>query len=237
MSAQLQPANGLLPAGVTLQHNPEYMHLRFSEERQVVSSAVLNGGVCSASGLVNLRVEGESQGEHEDPAATLQSFAFSVEQAGITVGMMTAASMDSLRIESEVLEQHTLAVLVTTGLRNARRAGDPAELRSLALQPTTAGTINTVVLCSAGLAEEAMVEMIMIVTEAKAAVLQDLKVVSPVTGAIATGTGTDAVAIVSGCGSQLVRYAGKHTLMGERLAVLTMNAIRSSLDYKTQGRT
>ena len=65
--------------------------------------------------------------------------------------------------------------------------------------------------------------------EAKAAVLQDMNIRSPVSRQIATGTGTDACAIISGCGAP-VRWLGKHTDIGEHIARQYMDALRSSID-------
>ena len=47
--------------------------------------------------------------------------------------------------------------------------------------------------------------------------------------AVGVGTGTDAIAVFSGHGRQRARFAGKHTVLGERLAILVMRAIRSSV--------
>ena len=79
---------------------------------------------------------------------------------------------------------------------------------------------------------DAMVEAVQIVSEAKAAALQDLAILSGVSKQIATGTGTDAIAIVSGEGPVEVAYCGKHTLFGEMLAKLTIEAISASIEER-----
>ncbi len=142
--------------------------------------------------------------------------------------MMTAASMNSLRVRQCRLEDVDLAVVATVGLANVRRAGDPAEYRRLGERPRRAGTINLAVVTSGRLAPAVMVEAVATVTEARAAVLQALDVRSPVSGGVATGTGTDAVAVFGGDGSA-VDYAGKHTIFGEQLARLAMDAIDASI--------
>lgn len=65
----------------------------------------------------------------------------------------------------------------------------------------------------------------MIITEAKAAALQEANIISPVSGLIATGTGTDSHAIVSGFGPAKVRCCGKHVLFGEVLGELVMESV------------
>jgi iron complex transport system ATP-binding protein len=59
--------------------------------------------------------------------------------------------------------------------------------------------------------------------------LQDLNVKSPVSGKIATGTGTDSCAVASGSGP-VVDYCGKHVLFGELLAKAVYQALKKSLE-------
>ncbi len=221
----------LMP-GVQLSRSAGFIRLSFARPHRALSCAVLNGGYCDASDYLNVKVGRDSAGELEDPALTLQRLSSRLCCPGITVGMMTAASLDSLRIVEGAIAGETLAVLVTTGLENARRAGDPAEYRSLEVVPPRRGTINLAIVTSARLADAALVEMVAIATEAKVAVLQELAVKSPVSGGLATGTGTDAIAVFSGHGLARVRFAGKHTLLGEHLGKMVMHAIRSSVDYE-----
>ncbi len=123
-----------------------------------------------------------------------------------------------------------ISVLVTDGISNARRAGDPAEYRVFDEVGIKPGTLNLIILTHAVLTQTAQVEAVMVATEAKTAVLQDIGATSPVTGKMATGTGTDAIAVVSGSAPPEIRYCGKHTLFGEMLASATMDALSSSLE-------
>jgi adenosylcobinamide amidohydrolase len=119
--------------------------------------------------------------------------------------------------------------LVTAGVSNARRAGDPAEHRTFEKAEIKPGTINIIILTTATFTPAALVETVMVVTEAKTAALQDLRILSPVTGKPATGTGTDAIAVVNGHAPPEIDYCGKHTLFGEMLASATMDAVFSSV--------
>ena len=221
----------LMP-GVSLSHSSELVRVSFSRPYLALSSAVLNGGYCHASDFLNVRVARHGPDNAEDPAVTLQRLSDELSCPGTTVGMMTAASLDSLRVVSGSIDGETLAVLVTTGMENARSAGDQAEYRSLDMVPPDRGTINLAIITSAQIAEAALVEMVAIATEAKVAVLHELAVRSPVSGRLATGTGTDAIAVFSGHGPGRARFAGKHTLLGEQLGKQVMDAVRSSVDYK-----
>jgi len=224
-------ATDLMP-GVHLSRTAELVHVKFMQPHRALSSAVLNGGYCHASNFLNVRVAKHSPAPVEDPALTLQRVSDRLCCSGVTVGMMTAASLDSLRVACETINGETLAVLVTTGMENARRAGDPAEYRTLDVVPTQQGTINVAIVTSIQLADAALVEMVAVATEAKVAVLHELQIRSPLSGQLATGTGTDAIAIFSGHGDHGARFAGKHTLLGERLALMVMQVIRSSVNYQ-----
>ncbi|CAA0102006.1 Uncharacterised protein [Halioglobus japonicus] len=227
-------ADRVLMPGVTLSHSTDLIHVRFAQPHRALSSAVLNGGYCDASDFLNVRVARHSPDETEDPELTLQRLSDQRQCSGITVAMMTAASLDSLRVVSGSIDGETLTVVVTTGMANARSAGDKAEYRLLDGVPSERGTINLAVITSAQIAEAALVEMVAIATEAKVAALHELAVRSPVSGRLATGTGTDAIAIFSGHGLGCARFAGKHTLLGERLGNMVMQAIKSSVDYKKE---
>ncbi len=144
---------------------------------------------------------------------------------------MTAASMDSFRLTQETVQGIEMAVLVTSGLSNHRRVGDRAEYRKMVTEPKEIGTINIIVMTSAKLTDAAMVEALLIVTEAKTAVLHDANITSPVSGKMATGTGTDSVAVVSGHGSETVGYCGKHVLFGEVLGRMVIETVAASIAW------
>ncbi len=213
----------------SLDHAQNHIHVEFCTPHQVISSAVLNGGIVQASHLVNLRVP-KRWASLEAPEVTLAKYCADACWSGTIVGMMTAASMDSFRMARESVQDIDVVVLVTSGLSNPRRVGDRAEHRKMAPQSEEIGTINIIAMTSAILPGPAMVEALMIVTEAKSAALQEAGIRSPVSNKIATGTGTDAIAVVSGHGPKTVRYCGKHVLFGEVLGRLVTDAVTSSID-------
>ena len=231
--------------GLLIDSTPAYIRCAFPRPCQVLSNAVLNGGAVISDGLLNLRVARDAV-DCEHPAQTLAGYCDQQGWSAATVGMMTAATMNSARVYSAEIEGEQLAVLVTSGLANARRAGDRAECRQLGVTVRNVGTINTVIWCTATLSGAAMAEVLMVASEAKAALLHELKVLSPVSGMPATGTGTDVTAVVSALSetsgpeksrsetsSATVHYAGKHTLLGEQVARLVMAATSDSVRYET----
>lgn len=218
-----------------LNYSSNHIHIEFSASHQVLSSAVLNGGLILADNIVNMKVP-KSVVCPVSPQQTIQEYCDEANWQGVTVGMMTAASMDSFRLVKESEQGIDIAVLVTSGLSNPRRVGDRAEHRVMAAPSEDVGTINIIVLTSAKLTEAAMVEALLIITEAKSAALQDAEVLSPVSNSIATGTGTDSVAIVSGHGPETVGYCGKHVLFGEMMGRMVTEAVASSIAWDIETR-
>jgi len=211
-----------------LQHNSDHIHVAFSSPQRVMSSAILNGGLIKADHIVNRKVP-QNSSSCEAPDRSLLDYANTQGWQGNVVGMMTAASMNSLCIKQACVEGVDITVLVTTGINNARRAGDKADIRELLGITEEVGTINLILICSARLTDAAMLEAVMVATEGKAAALQDADVLSPVSRRLATGTGTDAIAVVSGDGPQEIAFCGKHVLLGEWIGRLVIAAITSSL--------
>ena len=224
--------------GFRLEWTDAHVLLAFETPRPVLSSAVLNGGWVRADAILNLRVPKHTQAPDEPldpPEKTLSRYCRNLGWDGKTVGMMTAASLNSLRTARELIHGFEIGVMVTSGLSNPLRAGDPSGFPTTESTAYAAGTINTLIATSASLYPEAMVEAIVIATEAKAAALQAQAVKSRVSSAIATGTGTDAIAFTGGDGPPAVRYCGKHTLFGEVLARLVIQATRASLSWESPG--
>jgi len=215
-----------------IRHTNKYLHVAFDTPHFVLSSAVLNGGFVEAGHIINLKVEKSMPDKDidESPADFIQKYCRSFGLTGRCVGLMTAASMGSMRCAKHEAQSVEISVLVTAGLSNLRRAGDRCDYRKIDTQETVLpGTINTIILSNISLTRSAMVEAAMIATEAKVAALQDIGVLSPVSNAIATGTGTDALAIACGFSRLTIAYAGKHTLFGELLAKAVLESTTASV--------
>ena len=219
-----------------LEHTKNHIHIELSIPHQVVSSAVLNGGMVQADHIVNMQVP-KTSSFTELPELTLAKYCADSGWRGIAVGMMTAASMDSFRMVKKSEQGIEIVVLVTSGLSNPRRAGDYAEHRRMASPYTEVGTINIIVITSASLTQSAMIEALLIITEAKSAALQEAGIMSPVSNKLATGTDTDSVAVVSGPGPGDVKYCGKHVLFGELLGSSVIDTVLSSIQWAVESRT
>jgi len=218
--------------GVYLEQTANHIHVRFDRPSPVVSSAVLHGGAVIADHILNLSVRNQFKNGSEvrqPPEVTLAEYCRHYGWSGTAVGLMTAASMDSFRLVQATEQGVEIFVLVTAGMSNARRAGDYAEHREIGLPCCQTGTINIICITTAVLSPAAMLEAVITATEAKAAALQNLGIKSPVSGAPATGTGTDAIAVGGGHGSTKIQYCGKHVIFGEILANLVIEALTSSV--------
>ena len=218
--------------GALLEVTDNHIHIAFDSPTPVVSSAVLNGGALSANHILNLNIgnlSGTGLNIQQPPNLTLAQYCRNRGWSGTTVGLMTAASMDSFRMVQATEQGVEIFVLVTSGLSNARRAGDYAEYRRIGNPQYNPGTINIICLTTAVLTQAAMIEAVITATEAKTAALQNLGIKSPVSEAPATGTGTDAIASACGHGSIKIQYCGKHVVFGEILANLVIEAVTSSI--------
>lgn len=227
--------------GVHMDLSDQHAALSFETPYRAFSSAVLNGGAVWAHHFVNLKVAKDASST-EAPELSLQNYALALEHTGLTVGMMTAASLQSARWVCRTCQGVDYAVLLTSGLSNARRVGDSADVtthsfsrHSNAYTPIP-GTINIAVAVNAELSDAALLEIFMLATEAKVAAVMECHVHSPVSNKLATGTGTDSLAVFSSNHGPAVRYAGKHTLLGECIGATLVQALKDSIqDYQPAG--
>lgn len=216
----------------TLARTENHIHIALPTPRPALSSAVLNGGWVQADHIVNMHVPDNYKGdrtEFQPPEATLADYSRALGLSGCVIGMMTAAWMSTFRQVNLHTPPVTVTALVTAGISNAKQAGEPAEWRRVDQATPAVGTINLILLTNLRLTQAAMVEAVMVVTEAKTVALGQLGITSPTSGQPATGTGTDSVVIVSGMKPPVVRYCGKHVLLGEMMAQAAIRAITSSL--------
>ena len=145
--------------------------------------------------------------------------------------LSTGVDMDNLAVAVRLYEEFSVTVLATAGVKhNALRTGvDSGGSLERDGEFTTLGTINLIILTNASLTDSAMARAIITVTEAKSAVLQDLKIASTFTpDVIATGTGTDNLVIVKGTGVP-IHYTGGHSIMGELIGKTVYNSVNEAI--------
>ncbi|MCE0495619.1 adenosylcobinamide amidohydrolase [Vibrio salinus] len=189
----------------------------------MLSSAVLNGGLCEASSFLNLRVDKQTPPPWLPPEETLRLKARELRLPGSVTAMMTAASMKSLGYGVASAPDVQVECWVTCGLSNVRRVGDEADDRFVP------GTINIWLFINKPMSDTAMAEALIMLTESKVTAIRDENIISPVSGLPASGTGTDSHAVICPRGKPDVVYCGKHTLLGELIGSAAMKACQISL--------
>nr|WP_321467466.1 adenosylcobinamide amidohydrolase [uncultured Desulfobulbus sp.] len=152
----------------------------------------------------------------------------------------TAANMHNASISRQGFRDLEVVAVCTGGVEgNAGRVGDSASVVETLegferLPPAEEipgpGTINTMLFINKPLIPGALTRCIMTATEAKSAVLQELAVNSRYSDGLATGTGTDQIAVAAlESGEKPLTSAGKHAKLGELIGRAVFAAIKGTL--------
>ena len=211
-------------ADVSLLRHPDWIALAFTTPRPVLSSAVMGGGDGLAARIVNRCVDGpDARARCDDPRACFEHLAAAQGWHGPLVGMMTGVRMERLGAAVQRGGDAAWLVLATAGTSNAHRAGRAP------VAAAGPGTINVIAYTPQALSAAARAEALMLATEARCAALADRGIESANGRGIATGTGTDATAVVCEPGGS-VAWTGYHTDSGHCLARAVHAALGRSLD-------
>jgi adenosylcobinamide amidohydrolase len=187
--------------------------LSFASPARTLSWAVLNGGFCHARHIINHHVNSGNALFCAQPGPWLQRAVTELGLRGKIVAMATAVEMrHTVQVSMESTGARVIC-FATVGCGNALSVGDPASV-TIEQPVATLHTINMILTVEPGLTDEAMVEAIQIATEGRVRALYEKGIKSSQSGLLATGTGTDCIAIVALSGG-LERYCGKHTKLGE----------------------
>ncbi|MGE0826951.1 MAG: adenosylcobinamide amidohydrolase [Candidatus Binatia bacterium] len=192
--------------------------MTFPELYRVLSWAPLGAGLTEARTVLNHQVN-VNEVPSLEPELFLQVLAERLQLPGPVVGMMTGVLMERLVRQTVHTENLTIECFATVGLSNALAVGEVATYEEVP------GTINLIVAMNRSLLPATMVEAVQIVTEAKVRALYEARVKSMVSDALATGTGTDCVAIACPTGEPAYRYCGKHTKLGEMIGRMVFDAV------------
>ena len=161
-------------------------------------------------------------------------------------GLITSADMDHYSIACEKYRDIEVIAISTAGVRvNAVSAGDIASYyeingeydfdmdnnnKDIYQNPNKPGTINTILLINSKLDESSLLLAEMIAVEAKAVALRELMTSSNYSNEIATGTGTDGIAIFSNMDSKnTIENVSKHAKIGEIIGKVVIASIKESL--------
>ena len=212
--------------GAAYERRESVVTLRLAAPWQVLSSAVLGGGRRHLRSLIHLQVP--LSYDCDRPERDLRRAARDLALNGPTVGLMTAVDLAETQLFAARAGDVEVRALITVGLRNAARPGEQA--------PVGPGTINVVLLCARRLAEAAAIELAMLASEAKAAAIVEAGIRTR-TGKAASGTSTDAIAILwRRAPGREFRHAGSATEIGSVVGRIVTDAIRSGVEAKTSRR-
>ncbi|PKG32767.1 adenosylcobinamide amidohydrolase [Methanoregula sp.] len=173
---------------------------------RAASTGIL-GGIRSVSSLINHTVP--QDWHHDDPEKEIERVAAAEGIGSDLFGLLTSVPVQ----QACILQYDFITVFVTAGTRR-----EP---------PSTAGTINIIICSSEGMEDAALLETIMVATEAKAEALLGLDLP-------ATGTPTDAV-IAASEGETFHRFAGRITPAGLRVREAVLHGVPEALQRHDTG--
>lgn len=184
---------------------------RFPVARMAASTAALGGGVGLRRSVLNLQVADGYRGL--DPAADLR---LAAGRLGLDdpIGLMTAAEVTRVRTAAS----GGARAWATVGLGHPLAAARPASPASRV--PTAhqaAGTINVVVVVERRLSDAGLLNLLTTATEAKCQALAEAGV-EAAPGVAATGTATDALAVLARAEGPVEPFGGPRSEAGSDVA-------------------
>lgn len=198
--------------------------IRFTETMEVLSSAVLNGGMAEADAVFIMEVPKDF--ECENFMALIAGVRDSLGLPENSVGMMTAAEVDHVfNVKSSACRGVEVTAFATAGLANHVIAGEEltdyerksetSMKRMRALRP---GTINIGVVSPKPLTLAAKVNIMNPIVEGKTVAMFRL-------GFLETGTTSDSVAVFSPRGSGRENWTGTGSDIGIAAARAVIDAV------------
>jgi adenosylcobinamide amidohydrolase len=205
---------------------------------RILSSAVLNGGLKEANGIINVQVSEGCGNDKNDEHWNAEDFLNKKMQRlqlpnDQMVGLMTAAKMQNVAVSSKKYDEITLTVFATAGTSIAVTAGESAASKEDSCRLEKCGTINIILLVDGNLTESCMVDALKTVTEAKTVALRELDVRSQFSGDAASGTLTDSVAVACTKKGEAIKFAGTFTMLGELIGKCVRETVKTAI-YKQE---
>lgn len=215
-------------SGLTVTYQEEHLLVTSPVPLQTVSSALWGGGLKDeAQYFVNWQVPLTYRCANpvELMREQIEKWGYPTEY---TIGLQTAAYIKQASICEAQGDRFSLLCLATAGISNAARAGRLRETFS----SYQCGTINLFLFVDGKLTPAAMVNGLIIATEAKAAALQDLHIRDE-EAEIATGTTTDALVLAVSqrdtYGEAIHQFAGAATTIGNAIGRLVYQCVVEAL--------
>lgn len=216
--------------------------VRLPKGRAVLSTAWVNGGYRTDLGAVfNHQPSHHATCSHELEGGSVEAYlGITAGRLGLdpasSAGLITAARMRHAAFVTESFRGVEVTAIVTAGVEvNGGRAGDPASyFQESGKIERVGGTINTILIIGADLPERTMVRAVITAAEAKTVALQQLMAQSRYSSGIATGSGTDGIAIIADTTSpRHLTDAGKHSKLGELIGNAVIRATTLALERQS----
>lgn len=195
--------------------DPPWLEFDLGEDMQVLSWALNRPGFVQANRILWREVRNADLPIGLDVDAWLSSELES-RNASEAVTFLTSRPLRHYTQSVKTTEIATAHAIATVGFSNAERVGHRVD-RSR----ETWGTINVAVRLNMGLTQAALLEAMSITVQARTAAVMDVGY--RISSGLATGTGTDCVAVAAPLGKE--RYAGLHTAVGEAVGGAVYDAV------------
>ncbi|WP_407355324.1 adenosylcobinamide amidohydrolase [Methanolobus sp. WCC5] len=217
--------------------------LMLPEGRKILSTSWLNGGYREdLRSVFNHRVpKGKHAPKDLDGGSIPAYLSIIAKRLGLepatSSGLLTAANMNNVSIVTRSFRGVEVTAVMTAGIEvNGGRAGDPASYyQENGSHQFIQGTINTILVIGADLPEYTMARAIITATEAKTVALQQLMAPSRYSRGIATGSGTDMIAVVAdGTSPLLLTDAGQHSKLGELIGTVVIECTLKALELQSE---
>jgi|SRR6056297_1827067 len=199
--------------GVSL--NRPWLDFDLGSEMRVLSWAINRPGFADARRIVWREVRNADLPVDLD---VTRWFAQELEarNASDAVAFLTSRDVSRYHVAQATAAATRADVVTTVGLSNAERVGARMDRTG-----QDWGTINVAIRLNRRLTDAALLEAMSIAVEARTAAVMDADL--PLATGVATGTGTDCVAIAARRG--LAAYAGLHTDIGEAVGRAVYDAV------------
>ncbi len=210
--------------------------------RKTITTSWLNGGYRDDQRVIfNHQVEKGKHAPRDLEGGSIPAYLSIIAKKlgadpATTSGLLTAANMRNASIVTKSFRGVEVTAVITAGIEvNGGRVGDPASYyQEDGHHQFIRGTINTMLVIGADLPEYAMTRAIITATEAKTAALQQLIAPSRYSSGIATGSGTDMIAVVSDSTSPIfLTDAGQHSKLGELIGTVVIECTLKALELQS----
>ena len=193
-----------------------WLDIDLGQPHRLLSWSLTRPGFVTASRITWREVRNADLPPDLDPIAWLRRELTNRDTAD-AVAMLTSRDITAYETATATIDGITATCVATVGLSNAERIGTRLDRSG-----KDWGTINLAVITDQPLSDAALLETMSIATQARTAAVIDTGHLLP-TG-IATGTGTDCIAIAAPAGD--APFAGLHTPLGEAVGRAAYDAVR-----------